>query len=1343
MSKRAKKALSFALSVILLLGILPLNLILTNTESEFLENLGGFLNKALSGINASAFSFGGSTTIVPTVVYDEETATLTISGAGNLYDYTPVNRPWAKYAETCENLIVESAITSIGSKSFFNFTKLKSVTIKANITSISRNMFEGCTSLESIVIPNTVTRISQDAFLNCISLKNVTLPKNLEYLSGFRGCTSLESINIPYKVICINNGCFDGCTSLKEVNIPYGVMSISEYAFRNCTELNSISLPETLEEIGMYAFQNTTALGKNLVIPDSVKRIGIGAFSGNCFESIKTPFVGSDATNNEQDADIYFLGYWFGSYEYENSYECSYSKKTYYLPLTLKSVTLTKYLYEDNFKNVKTLEEIIIQDTVKATSYPDSFAFGCTALKSVINNSRTITSFDANSFRGCSELENIQIPQKLEVIGSMAFAYCKKLSDITFPFKDFVIKQEAFLDTAFLNEYDGDFVVVGDGVLLKYIGEATNVVIPSTVKRISTSFYNCKHITDVTIPDSVLYINQYSFYDCKELKNLYIPDSVIEISQNAFYYMSDKLNLSVPFIGKNRSVVSGKADAKIIYWFGNNSNSISSLTLRNGVAFSECGKGMRIRTLNIEANVEKLMKSCFRGSGIYYLNISPDVKFTEIPDKAFSENYIKTLVIPGVIKVIGTAFIDNAITELTLSEGIEEINSSFRGARFTSVFLPESLISIKGTAFENSNSLKDVSIGKNVSFISETAFRGSSVENFSISSENPYFFSEGPAIYNSDGELYYYNRPNSAKVLYIGERVTSISDEQLKDFSSLTEYQVDENNKIYSSRDGLLYKNSGKLLFSVPQKYNNDLCVTSDTEAVGDFAFYKVNLPTLKFLGDTRLQAGILQNAKIENLYFYNVNISLEDLFYGYPELKSVTITNQTDDIPERFAFQCKIENITINGSSKKLGASAFSLGEFKNITLPDSLELIGDNAFNNTKLESVYLGKALEDIGYAAFYFCNVPEIELPETVLTIGDSAFFGTKFTEIKLGEKIKTVGEYAFSGSSLKKAVINEKIVDMSDMIFQNCKDLEIVVVGSHVTRIGDLAFQNCNALNTVVIPDSVTEISEDAFSGANEDVIIYCNKNSYAQSYAEKYNIKYTTLVLDSIPNQTYTSKPIEPEVNAKANNKNLTLNKEYTLDFSDNVNVGRAKVVAKGLGDFRHLVATAHFEILSKPVSDVVVTSYDTYYHPKGSEPKLSLYIGENKLVQGVDYEILDNGNSMKNVGTYNVTVKGIGNLTGTYNTTYKILQRSITVTTIKSGDELVVTDSGCTLVEGTDYIVENRVDENGNEKIVVVGIGNYTDEKIYEEKGDLFPDIFTNVITLLLELLKKLFSIF
>lgn len=1398
MRRKISKVLSVVLCAVLVIGIVPINSVvsnnLINTGCAFFENLGGFLNKILIGINVSAFSFPmQNTTIKPTIVYDEETNTLTISGDGNLFEYAPESRPWVMYAETCENLIVDSGITRLGSSSFLDFKSLKSVTLKACIGTIKSSTFENCISLESIVIPYTVTKISADAFKNCTSLKTVVLSQNLVSLSGFTNCTALESIYVPDSVESL--GGFDGCTSLKSINVPVKLKTIYDFAFRNCTALESFYLPDTLCTIGKYAFQNTNVFDENLVVPDTVTKVGLGAFSGYCFKSIKAPFVGSDCTNGDNDADIYNLAYWFGSVEYKNTYEHTYSKTTYYVPESLKSITLTKFLYPDNFRGMKFVEEIIIADTVADKSYPDCFAFGCSSLRSVFTNTNKITAIEDSAFRdcdilesfvipenvkiirsysfyGCESLKNIKVPNTVETIGVRAFSKCEnlesfaiptsiksigdfafenssKLLDVTFPGKDFIVYRDAFFNTAFLNEYKGDFVIVGDGVLLKYIGNETSVVVPDIVKRISASFYNCSEVTEILLPDSLRYISMYSFEGCNELKSLYIPDSVIEISQNAFYGMSNGLSLSVPFIGKNRNVVSGNADAKIMYWFNENNKKLSSFSLREGVAFAECGKGMKITTLNIEAGVQKLMDSCFSKAGIVNLNISPNVKFSEIPNFAFSGNLIESLIIPGVIKVIGDyAFSWNEITSLDISEGVEEIKASFDGALVTEVILPDSLLAIKANAFSKSINLEKVVMGKNVSIIEPSAFSETNINEFIISSENPYFFSEGPAIYNSEGALHYYHKPEEAEVLYIGEKVTYISDKQLKEFKNLTEYKVDENNKVYKSSRGILYKNSGDLLYNIPQQYNKDFNVTKDVKEISSIAFYNVTIPTLKFIEDIELEKGLLESANVENLSFYNLSLSLPDLFgdeasLEYLELKSLTITNQKDDIPENLAYKCKIDNVAINGSTKKLGDFAFGLGEFKKITLPDSLKVIGDNAFNNTKLESVYLGKSLEHIGYASFYFCNVPEIKLPPTLLTIGNSAFFGTKFTNIILGDKIKEVGEYAFSGSSLKKAVINEKIVEMSDMIFQNCKDLEIVVVGSQVVKIGELAFQNCNHLNTVVIPDSVTKISEDAFSGANKDVVIFCNPDSYAQSYAEKYNIKYTTLVLDSISNQVYTSEPIEPEVNAKANNKELKINEEYTLSYSDNINVGRAKITAKGIGDFKNLIATAHFEILSRPVSDVVVTSYDILYHPKGNEPKISLYIGENKLVQGVDYEILDNGNNVKNVGTYNVTVKGIGNLTGTYNTTYEILQRSISVTTIKSGDELVVTDSGYTLAEGKDYIIENRVAENGNEEKFVVGIGNYTDEKLCEEQGDFIPNILSNVIKLVTKLLKLLFSLF
>ena len=88
-----------------------------------------------------------------------------------------------------------------------------------------------------------------------------------------------------------------------------------------------------------------------------------------------------------------------------------------------------------------------------------------------------------------------------------------------------------------VNAYGGssaDFAVRG-GVLEKYNGAATKVVIPDSVKIIGDSaFSGCKGITSVVIPDSVQEIGLWAFYECKALPHITIPDSVQKIGQSAF-----------------------------------------------------------------------------------------------------------------------------------------------------------------------------------------------------------------------------------------------------------------------------------------------------------------------------------------------------------------------------------------------------------------------------------------------------------------------------------------------------------------------------------------------------------------------------------------------------------------------------------------------------------------------------------------------------------------------------------------------------------------------------------------------------------------------------------------
>lgn len=133
-------------------------------------------------------------------------------------------------------------------------------------------------------------------------------------------------------------------------------------------------------------------------------------------------------------------------------------------------------------------------------------------------------------------------------------------------------------------------------------------------------------------------------------------------------------------------------------------------------------------------------------------------------------------------------------------------------------------------------------------------------------------------------------------------------------------------------------------------------------------------------------------------------------------------------------------------------------------------------------------------------------------------------------------------------------------------------LETIVVGNSIKQIQSRAFADCTNLTTALISDSVTQIADTAFENCN-NLNIVCKAGSYAQSYAQEKSIPYTTFVVAPIPDQEYTGKEIEPALDVTAQSKELSLGNDYTAVYSDNINVGTAKVNVIGLGDYSILQA--------------------------------------------------------------------------------------------------------------------------------------------------------------------------
>ena len=100
-----------------------------------------------------------------------------------------------------------------------------------------------------------------------------------------------------------------------------------------------------------------------------------------------------------------------------------------------------------------------------------------------------------------------------------------------------------------VNIYGGnsaDFVIRG-GVLEKYNGAATEVVVPNNVKTIGAyAFRNCIGITSVVLPDSVQEIPEWAFCGCSSLTSVTIPTSVQEIGGGAFSGCSALTSVRIP-----------------------------------------------------------------------------------------------------------------------------------------------------------------------------------------------------------------------------------------------------------------------------------------------------------------------------------------------------------------------------------------------------------------------------------------------------------------------------------------------------------------------------------------------------------------------------------------------------------------------------------------------------------------------------------------------------------------------------------------------------------------------------------------------------------------------------
>ena len=163
--------------------------------------------------------------------YDQNTATLTISGTGAVDDYgdpgysISTHAPWNHIRGQIKKLVVENGVTYLGKFSTINMMSLREVYLADTVTELTPRQFENCPKLEKVELSQNLTTIGGSAFRSCTALKELHLPDSVEDVGSFAfaKCSSLEKITLPAGLTTIWDRLFLDCTSLRSVKIPAGV----------------------------------------------------------------------------------------------------------------------------------------------------------------------------------------------------------------------------------------------------------------------------------------------------------------------------------------------------------------------------------------------------------------------------------------------------------------------------------------------------------------------------------------------------------------------------------------------------------------------------------------------------------------------------------------------------------------------------------------------------------------------------------------------------------------------------------------------------------------------------------------------------------------------------------------------------------------------------------------------------------------------------------------------------------------------------------------------------------------------------------------------------------------
>lgn len=169
--------------------------------------------------------------------------------------------------------------------------------------------------------------------------------------------------------------------------------------------------------------------------------------------------------------------------------------------------------------------------------------------------------------------------------------------------------------------------------------------------------------------------------------------------------------------------------------------------------------------------------------------------------------------------------------------------------------------------------------------------------------------------------------------------------------TSITHYEVEDGNKVFESRDGVLYADGGETLMRYPVgKRPTEYKIEEGVTEIGPVAFACSNTLTTVTLPESLVIIG-------------------QSAFAECSALTEIEIPEKVTEIPAFTFNHCSsLTKVTMHDNISEIGDGAFAGTKIETVTIPSKCITIGQQAFADTPLKEVFIPASVQEIGYSAF---------------------------------------------------------------------------------------------------------------------------------------------------------------------------------------------------------------------------------------------------------------------------------------------------------------------------------------------------------------------------------------